>query len=54
MRTPLAVKWSGETETPPRIRTAARWVGDHSLGGSVAFVRYEGELYRITVTHAVE
>lgn len=49
-----SVAWEGETEVPDRYAAAARWIQDRPPDGGLAFVRYDGALYRLTVVRVME
>ena len=49
------VEWEGTVQDrPERIEGAAQWVREHPPESSVAFVRYQGDLYRLTVEETIE
>jgi hypothetical protein len=48
-------EWEGTVKTlPDRVEAAANWVRERPPEGTVAFLRYQGNLYRITVQEVIE
>ncbi|AZH26343.1 hypothetical protein [Haloplanus aerogenes] len=47
------VSWEGTETAPPRYRAAETWIYDHSPSGRTAYVRYDGQLYRLRVSKVV-
>jgi len=47
------VSWEGSETTPPRYRAAETWIYDHPPAGRTAYVRYDGQLYRLHVSKTV-
>ncbi|MFB6108682.1 MAG: hypothetical protein ABEJ82_07560 [Haloplanus sp.] len=47
------VTWTGEREPPERYPAAEEWVVAHPPEGRTAYVRFDGSLYRLTVSKAV-
>ena len=49
------VEWEGPVQSrPERVEAAAEWVRDHPPENYVAFLRYRGALYRVTVEEVIE
>lgn len=48
-------EWTGTVETRPEaVEEADAWIGEQSATYSVAYLRYEGEIYRIHVREVIE